>query len=165
MDFFDDEEVWAEDEDDCAEESVEDVIQKIQSINNARVILKEMQIFKSIHFRNDIKKIIKKYIKEFFKNKKSYFGGKIDKKSLYNSRYINGILDYNIIESSKLVYSTLGSCEDYSLREDNDDVTRDIKLVNEALKKIYRAKIPQQFAGGFLLMYLELCKGVKVEMQ
>lgn len=154
------EEEWFEED---LEENAEEVIEKIQSLNNANLILKDIQITKSSHFRKDIKKIAKEYIRAFFKNKKNYLGEKIKKDQLYKEKYINNILNKSISESAKKIYSTLEYYKKYSRKNKSIDVTNDIKLVNETLKKIYKSKIPQQFAGGFLLMYLELCKGVKVE--
>lgn len=160
MDFFE-EDFWIEDD---AEDTPEEALQKIQSVNNAKIILKEMQITRASHFKKDIKKIIKQYIREFFKNKKDYNGNKIKQELLFTNKYIGNILDFSILESTKLVYSVLCQYKKYSLKNKKDDVTNDIKLVNETLKKIYRSKIPQQFAGGFLLMYLEVCEGVNLEI-
>jgi len=152
------EEDWAEEE---FEENPQEIIEKIHSINNAKLILKEMQINKSCHYKKDIKKIAKEYIKNFFKNKKDHKGYKIKKDQLYENRYLINILNKNISEAAQDVYLVLEKHKKYYKK--TEDVTNDIKLVNESLKKIYKSKIPQQFAGGFLLMYLEICKGVKIE--
>lgn len=149
-------------DEDC-EENAQEIIEKMQSLNNAKTILKNIQITKSSHFKKDIKKIAKEYIKNFFKNKNNYKGVGITKKELYEKKHIDNILNLNISTAAKKIYFNLEKIKKYSKKNKKSDVTNDVKLVNETLKKIYRAKIPQQFAGGFLVMYLEICKGVKLE--
>jgi hypothetical protein len=154
-DFFDDdidEEINAEQE-----------LEKIQLKSLAESVLRDIQVTKAKHFKKDIKKIAKYYIKRFFKNKKNITGNKINIKELYSKEKIEKLININILESTKIIYPILEKDKKYCSKNKKEDVTNDIKLVNEALKKIYKFKIPQQFAGGILLVYLEVCKGIKIE--
>jgi hypothetical protein len=153
-DFFDD----IEEEIDCEQE-----LEKIQLKSQAESVLREIQVTKAKHFKKDIKKIAKYYIKKFFKNKKDINGRKLKIENLYSKEKIARLIDINILESTKIIYPILNKEEKYNCKDKKEDVTKDIKLVNETLKKIYKFKIPQQFAGGILLVYLEVCKGVKIE--
>lgn len=153
-DFYEDD----EEQIDCEQE-----LEKIQLKSLAEIVLKEIQITKSKHFKKDAKKIAKYYIKKFFKNKKDANKKVIDLNNLYSKKNIEKMIDINILESTKIIYSTLKKYKKYCVKDKKEDVTEDIKLVNESLKKIYNSKIPQQFAGGILLLYLEICKGIKFE--
>lgn len=153
-DFFDD----MEEEIDCEQE-----LEKIQLKSQAESVLREIQVTKSKHFKKDIKKIAKYYIKKFFKNKKDINGRKLKIEDLYSKEKIEKLININILESTKIIYPILGREDKYNRKDKKEDVTKDIKLVNETLKKIYKFKIPQQFAGGILLVYLEVCKGIKIE--
>jgi hypothetical protein len=154
-DFFDD----LEEEINC-----EHALEKIQLKSQAESVLRDIQVTKTKHFKKDIKKIAKHYIKKFFKNKKDISGEKIDIKSLYSKEKIEKLININILESTKIIYPILAKEKKYISKHKKEDVTEDIKLVNETLKKIYKFKIPQQFAGGVLLLYLEVCKGIKIEV-
>lgn len=153
-DFFDD----MEEEIDCEQE-----LEKIQLKSQAESVLREIQVTKAKHFKKDIKKIAKYYIKKFFKNKKDINGRKLKIEDLYSKEKIEKLININILESTKIIYPILGREDRYTCKDEKEDVTKDIKLVNETLKKIYKFKIPQQFAGGILLVYLEVCKGIKIE--
>lgn len=149
--------------DDFEEVDVEKEIEKIQLRSHAESVLKSIQITQSRHFKKDIKKIAKYYIRKFFKNKKDKKGDKLNVEIIYNKHNIERMVNTNILESTNIIYENLKSTSYAEKSKRQKDVTKDIVLVNEALKKIYKSKIPQQFAGGMLLLYLEFCKGVKIE--
>jgi hypothetical protein len=138
-------------------------LEKLQLKSQAESVLKSVQITKSKHFKRDVKKIAKYYIKKFFKNKKDFKGQKLNINFLYNKNCIEKLIDMNIPNSTKAIYESLKNTSYVEKSKKEKDVTKDIILVNETLKKIYKSKIPQQFAGGMLLLYLEFCKGIKVE--
>jgi hypothetical protein len=149
--------------DDFEEVEVEKEIEKIQLRSHAEYVLKSIQITKSKHFKKDIKKIAKYYIRKFFKNKKGIQGEKLDVSLIYDKSNIEKMINTNILDSTNIIYKTLKDTSYSEKSKTQKDVTKDIILVNEALKKIYKSKIPQQFAGGMLLLYLEFCKGIKFE--
>ena len=138
-------------------------LEKIQIKSLAESILRDTQITRSSHFKRDIKKIIKYHIKRFFKNKKNKDGETLNLKFLYSKFSIEKIFNFNILESTKLIYENLKDTNYIEKSEKEKDVTKDIILVNESLKKIYKSKVPQCFAGGMLLLYLEFCRGIKID--
>jgi hypothetical protein len=149
--------------DDFEEVEVEKEIEKIQLRSHAEYVLRSIQITRSKHFKKDIKKIAKYYIRKFFKNKNGMQGEKLNISLIYDKSNIEKMINTNILDSTNIIYKTLKDTSYSEKSKTQKDVTKDIILVNEALKKIYKSKIPQQFAGGMLLLYLEFCKGIKFE--
>jgi hypothetical protein len=149
--------------DDFEEVEVEKEIEKIQLRSHAEYVLRSIQITRSKHFKKDIKKIAKYYIRKFFKNKNGVQGEKLNISLIYDKSNIEKMINTNILDSTNIIYKTLKDTSYSEKSKTQKDVTKDIILVNEALKKIYKSKIPQQFAGGMLLLYLEFCKGIKFE--
>lgn len=148
-------------EEDFEEVDVNQELEKIQLKSIAEGVLRDIEVTRVKHFKKDIKKIAKEYIRIFFKNKKNKDGKRINKEVLFDKQNIIKLLNINIVESTKIIYSSLENSKEFGIKSKKEDVTNEIKLVNESLKKIYNAKIPQQFAGGMLLMYLEICEGIE----
>ena len=127
-----------------------------------------------------MKKIItaKNYLAYFFSDKTMHCGGKIPKHFLFNERRVHTTVNIQLGPAVDKVYKALAketdiipnelSFEDILDEESDDDdnsgtVTDDMKKVIELLEVFQCARIPQQFMGGFLMIYLELCEGIKIE--
>lgn len=117
-------------------------------------------LFFATGFIGDLKCLIHQYIEYFFKDKSFYCGGKIPKRMLNTDRNISIVANYDISRSVKRAYSSL---ENHEISSSSlGEVTGDIKLVSFILEELAKSGIPQQFAGGMLLMYLELVVGVDI---
>jgi len=122
--------------------------------------------FDSSDFIGDLRLLVLFHINSFFGHRKMHCGGKIPKRFLHSRRRISSVLNTNIISGIDSAYNALESLVCRNDREKsrrNGTTTDDIKLVNETLNTLAQEGIPREFAGGFLLMYLEFCKGVKIE--
>lgn len=154
-DYYDDNDEIDSDDDALPEE--------IQAIN----LLNDLNIESAEDFRNDAAELARHYIKIFFNNKKpdNPLPSEYD---LLSTDKIYTVLNTSIISGVKKSYKALEryiviTQEDMNKAKKNGDVTEEIKLVNESLKSIYKAGIPQQFAGGMMILYLEYCRGIKFE--
>jgi len=113
------------------------------------------------NFQSDLKHLAAHHIKIFFKNKPFYCGGKIPKNMLINCDNILTVINYDIIDSVKKSYFFLRNHD--SATQLLGEVTGDIRLVSSILHKLSAENVPQQFAGGMLILYLKYVEGVEVE--
>lgn len=116
-------------------------------------------------FVSDLKMLVTQYIEEFFGDKMMYCGGKIPKKFLHCPKRLSMVMNYNILKGVDRAYESLAeniSSEAVQKARMSGDATWDIRLVNETLKMLSQARIPRQFAGGMMCMYLELVEGVDI---
>ena len=95
------------------------------------------------------------------KNKPFYCGGKIPKNMLINCDNILTVINYDIIDSVKKSYFFLRNHD--SATQLLGEVTGDIRLVSSILHRLSAENVPQQFAGGMLILYLKYVEGVEVE--
>lgn len=111
-------------------------------------------------FFSDLTYLISQYIQCFFKDKSFCCGGKIPKNILTTDRNISIVANYDIINGVQRAYSSLK--EHPSFQESLGEVTGDIRLVSSILQELAKSNIPQQFAGGMMLLYLELIVGIDI---
>lgn len=112
------------------------------------------------NFHNDVQSLAKHYTYQFFSDKTMFCGGKIPKKVL--DKRISMVINYNISTGVLQAYDAMSELiKDESFRN-MSETSSDIKLVNETLNLLARSGVPQQFAGGMLLLYLEFVEGVEV---
>jgi len=110
-------------------------------------------------FLGELKYIAKKYMVDFFSTQSFHQGGRIPYALLNNSSNVSMIINYDIIRGVDLAYSLLGN---HLSTQDNKDPQEDIRLVVEILNKLSTANVPQQFAGGMILLYLKFVEGVEI---
>jgi hypothetical protein len=138
----------------------QDMPEELQAIN----ILSDMGIETIEDFKKDAEDLAKYYINVFFNNKYSKNGNTI--KDLTDSPHsLSTVINTSIISGVQKAYKALNNYiiitqEDLNKAKKNGDVTQEIKLVNETLKVLHKAGVPQQFAGGMMILYLEFCEGV-----
>lgn len=120
--------------------------------------------WQSGEFLEDLKKLATQYIDQFFQDKRMHCGGSIPKYLLHCPQRLSRVMNYDIVRSVDTAYIALEqtvSVEEAANARRFGGATSDIKLVNETLNLLARSGIPQQFAGGMLLMYLEFVEGVE----
>jgi hypothetical protein len=149
---FDDDKYFTED--DSFEETGEDS-------EEAEVVYLEdfSRNFKSYAFN-----LAKQYIISFFSDKTMYCGGKIPKKILLTEKNIDIVLNYDIIKGVNLVYNSLkNQIKESSVSPVLGETTEDIVIVLETLKLLSKSGIPQELAGGMLILYLRWVEGYDIE--
>lgn len=124
----------------------------------------ELQVYVG-SFVDDVRTLARDYVERFFADKRMACGGRIPKYLLHNERRISMVMNYTISigvdQAYKALEPLLSEAEQEEARR-TGEATSDIKLVNETLNLLARSGIPQQFAGGMLLLYLEFVEGVHV---
>lgn len=114
-------------------------------------------------FADKVKELAVSYIDKFFADKKLCSGGKIPRYMLHCPKRISMVMNYDIIRGVDHAYRALTemvSEEEERRASITGEATQDIKLVTETLGFLAKSGIPQQFAGGMMIMYLEFIEGV-----
>lgn len=113
-------------------------------------------------FHHDVKILAKQHMEDFFKDKMLYCGGKVPHKILFDEKRISMVLNYDIIQGVQHAYQLLESTvskKELEASKYSGEATNDILLVNETLNLLAKSGIPQQFAGGMMILYLEFIEG------
>lgn len=112
---------------------------------------------------NDDKTRLAKYqINKFFKDKEYYYGGLIPLELLISKRYIDLLLDIEgLIKKIDAVYQAI---EGIFYDEEKLSIPSDIQYVLSLLSMCAKAKIPRDYAFGIIIMHLELCEGIEVDI-
>jgi hypothetical protein len=156
------EDAYLDDYDDYDDfEEIEEEPEELLATN----LLKNIEISSIDDFRKDAMGLAEYYIKLFFEEKSAHPNANLEKSSLSNKDKICTVVNTNIIAGVQKAYEALEKCivitqEDINIAKKNGDVTQEIKMVNETLKSLYKAGVPQQFAGGMMLLCLEFCEGI-----
>lgn len=109
---------------------------------------------------DDLLKLINRQISLFFEDKEMHYGGPIPKRILKTPHYINLLANIDLTKAIDLTYESLGIREEEL--NDEDDVPESVQKVINILGECARSGVAKEFAGGILLMYMELCEGIKV---
>ena len=113
----------------------------------------------------DLNTLVRKYIDNFFHDKELHCGGPIPKKLLHSPHYIVMVINTTV---SNAVIAAFKSLDHFAENENLDDegndgiVTDDMKTVIAIQNHTCERRIPKEYSGGVMLMYLELCKGIPV---
>lgn len=125
------------------------------------------KIFDNCEFYvNNVEEFAKQQIIRFFNDKELHCGGKIPQSLLENSKRVNLVINLDLDSSIKIFYDLSEKTipdEDLAKSKRTGEVSWDIILVNDILKILAQSGVPQQFAGGMLLIYLELVKGFEIQ--
>lgn len=104
---------------------------------------------------NDLKSLAKNYLNVFFKDvnaKEKPFGADV----LHTERNISMVLNLNICEGMPLIYEAM---------ESKFDKRDDLVFVITELRRCSKLGLPKCFAAGMVGVYLEICKGCKLNFE
>jgi len=112
----------------------------------------------AVDIYQDFNKVAENFIYGFFCNEEMSCGGPIPKKLLFSPDYISLVLNTKAARGIELAHQMI---ETHNKIADEPITEIDaIKLVQESLDNFAHSGVPKQLAGGILLMYLELVKGI-----
>lgn len=113
-------------------------------------------------FFKDVENLVVEKIDLFFCHQEMHCGGPISKKILHSPPYITRVLNTDISNGVDAAYEALGFpdlAEDFDPKQKKrfDEAQA---MVSRTLTNLAKSGVPKEYAGGVLLMYLELVKGV-----
>lgn len=111
------------------------------------------------NFPKKVRELAVYYIDKFFEDKKLCSGGKIPRYMLHCPKRIEMVMNYDIIKGVDHAYMILKHIIPQTEEANPNAEAGDIKLVTEVLNFLSQSGIPQQFAGGIMVIYLELVEG------
>ena len=111
-------------------------------------------------FKTNALEVAKVGIRRFFKDKKFHSGGEIPKNLLNQERYLDFVLYIGIADATTAVFRAIDNSS-VSFAEE-DGFSESSHLVHSTLTECCLAGIPKCFAGGVLIMYVELCEGIRI---
>lgn len=119
------------------------------------------------YYNNNVEEFALQQMIKFFDDKELHCGGKIPHSILSNTKRVNIVINLDLDSSIKIFYEfsekTISE-DDLARSRRTGEVSWDIIAVNEVLKILAQSGVPQQFAGGMLLLYLELVKGHDIKL-
>jgi len=109
--------------------------------------------------RKDFQDLARHYIRLFFKNKVDEHGFAIDVEELLTERNISLVLNLDICNGVPLIYEAMPRPKEKRKGKFAEDIEMMLKLLRECAKM----SIPKPFEAGLIAIYVEVCKGYKVE--
>ena len=107
------------------------------------------------NFAADVQNLAVQEIDRFFAQQKMYCGGSISPQILHSPVYLTQVLNTDISHGVDLAYE--------AIKRGAPVTDEEIAVVLKTLDKLAQTGVPKEFAGGILLMYLELCEGVEFD--
>ena len=119
-------------------------------------------------FLANVQHIVTSCIDKFFEGRQMHCGGEISADHLHCPAYVSMVMNYSVGKSVDVAYAALDrenaiAYEDLGItgkEEADDDADIREEFVIMMLQSCAPMGIPKCFAGGILLMYMELCLGV-----
>jgi hypothetical protein len=114
----------------------------------------------AVDIYQDFNKVAENFIYGFFCNAELSCGGPIPKKLLFSPDYITLVLNTKAARGIELAHQMIETHNE--IADEPIEEMEAIKLVQESLDDFAHSGVPKQLAGGILLMYLELVKGISM---
>jgi len=106
--------------------------------------------------------VAKEYIDIFFADKEWYVGGEIPTAVLHAPGFVQMVMEYDIAQGVDAAYDVMEKSGQIEYDKDEDNVSPDVRIVIDCLKQASDRGIPKCFAAGLILMYIDICLGIKV---
>jgi ferredoxin-thioredoxin reductase catalytic subunit len=106
---------------------------------------------------DDLKELAKNHIRLFFKDKA------VEDKKLYTDRNICLVLNLDICEGIPAIYEALKPSHKKDVPK-KKRLTEDVSFVLGLLRECSQLGIPKCSAAGLIAVYMETCKGYKLDI-
>lgn len=114
--------------------------------------------------QEDFKDLAKSYLCSFFRNKKDINDLEIETEDLLTDRNISMVLNFDICEGSTVIYDALKKLYGKESQKRKGKVPQDIQLFIKLLNECAKKSVPKCFAAGLIAVYVEVCKGCKIDV-
>ncbi len=111
-------------------------------------------------FKQGVLNICKESMEKFFRDKNLHTGGKIPNSLLSNKRRISMVLNYTKEDGIAHAFAAIEKFNPEWTYSEKGQISKDTIVVIDILSELSSSRIPEQFAGGMLCLYLELIEGI-----
>jgi len=111
----------------------------------------------------DFKDLAKSYLSLFFKNKVDEDGNELESEVLFTQRNVSLVLNLDICNGMPLIYDALKPLFRKEALKTKGKIPGEIQFVLKMLKECSKLSIPKSFAAGLVAVYIEVCKGIKLD--
>ena len=119
------------------------------------------EISEQPEFVESVKNAARNYLEAFFHNRDMYCGGPISPQVLYSKAAISTVMNTDSESGCRRAYAAMAR-DNFKQGQKNKE-TEDILFVISIFKECAKLGIPKCFRPGVLLVYLELCEGIRVD--
>lgn len=115
-------------------------------------------------FHDDAIRLASHHVKEFFGDKEFWCGGPIPPHILFSPANLSMVLNTSVEDGVEAAYEMLADDSDVQNRpmlDPDGEVTPDIEFIRDLQYQCAAMKIPKRLSGGIMLMFLELCRGLR----
>lgn len=112
-------------------------------------------------FMVSLRVIAKESLRKFFQGKEMHYGAKISENFITSNYAVEVLMTSDLQEAVVEVYAAMKRARYKQRRMQNGMIEAQMWVLG-VLKKCAKLKIPKVFRAGILLLYIELCHGIKV---
>ena len=111
----------------------------------------------------DMRKLAKESIRVFFKEKSSFYGGKVPRKELYSDHSIKTLMRNRLDERClNFIHEHCLPLIPFDDNYDDTSIPWSVHCLIKLLKDMGSRQLPKDYFAGLLLLYFKFCYGVKI---
>lgn len=101
----------------------------------------------------------KHFLKMFFKDRVDECGCEIEVEDLLTRRNISLVLNMTVCDGMPIIYDVLKTTKKEKRK---GKLPEDVEMVIKLLNEVAKMSAPKNFAAGLIAVYVEVCKGCKL---
>lgn len=102
------------------------------------------------------------WIIKFFAGREMHYGGPIPANVITNDKNVNILLNVDISTAAIITYAAMEVNNGFPYPVAMGGISDDVRWVIAFIKNCAAKNVPDCFVGGLMLIYLEVCEGIKI---
>lgn len=108
----------------------------------------------------DYMEYAKYFLKMFFRNRVDEYGCEIEVEDLLTERNVSIVVNMTVCDGMPIIYDVLKTT---TKEKRKGKLPEDIEMVIKLLNDVAKMTAPKNFAAGLIAVYVEVCKGCKLD--
>lgn len=107
----------------------------------------------------------KQFLKMFFRNRVDEYGCEIEIEDLLTERNVSLVANMTVCDGMPIIYDVLNTTkkENTTKEKHKGKLPEDVEMILKLLNEIAKMSAPKNFAAGLIAIYVEVCKGCKLD--